>query len=70
MGIRDHTVSLFKPKPDEMKCHTAKIKGKTYLSQFKRKGDVSCYVMLRTSHGFPANAGKKPKTTVTTADAL
>ena len=43
MGIRDHTVSLFKPKPDEMKCHMAKIKGKTYLSQFKRKGDVSCY---------------------------
>ena len=29
----------------------AKIKGKTYLSQFKRKGDVSCYVMRLATNG-------------------
>lgn len=29
----------------------AKIKGKTYLSQFKRKGDVSCYVMRLSNNG-------------------
>lgn len=29
----------------------AKIKGKTYLSQFKRKGDVSCYAMRLSNNG-------------------